>query len=207
MTAQGVPGFDFSRFQHGEIDFQKAYSAGMRFCYGKASEGLDYADPTYHLRAIAARNAGLVVGAYGFARPKDDPVTQAHYLMAAAYIRTPIFYVVDFEWTTPHNDWDDLTPQQCGAFAEAYLDEIQDAKRTIPFLYTAPAFAAKYFQTVPFGVYKMLPAVYGKDVPAGYRNAAMFQRSADGNVDGIPGPVDLDYFQGSLEDLQALCVV
>ncbi|HEX8076021.1 MAG TPA: GH25 family lysozyme, partial [Thermoleophilaceae bacterium] len=79
--ASGVlHGPDVSMHQ-GDIDWKKVKASGCEFAFVKATEGQDFVDPTFGPgRWKAMRQAGLVRGAYHFARPSpgsNDPAGEA----------------------------------------------------------------------------------------------------------------------------------
>ena len=61
-------GLDVSNW-NGAINWTKVASAGYRFAFGKATEGTAYTDKTYPTNRNGSEGAGLVFGAYHFARP------------------------------------------------------------------------------------------------------------------------------------------
>jgi GH25 family lysozyme M1 (1,4-beta-N-acetylmuramidase) len=61
-------GLDVSNW-NGTITWAKVAHAGYRFAFGKATEGTSYTDKTYTTNRNGSEGAGLVFGAYHFARP------------------------------------------------------------------------------------------------------------------------------------------
>ena len=61
-------GLDVSNW-NGTINWDKVANAGYRFAFGKATEGTGYVDKTYTANRNGSEAAGLVFGAYHFARP------------------------------------------------------------------------------------------------------------------------------------------
>lgn len=81
-----TPGIDISHW-NGDLGiewWQAAYAEGYRFVFLKATEGLDFEDPTYQTNKINAREAGLSVGAYCFARPQHSGAEQARFFIDVA---------------------------------------------------------------------------------------------------------------------------
>lgn len=58
----------------GRPDFAKVKGDGVNFVILKATEGVDFADPSFTANAQAAKNAGLPIGAYHFLR--STPIDQ-----------------------------------------------------------------------------------------------------------------------------------
>ncbi len=67
-TPTWIEGIDVSHWQ-GTINWTKVAAAGKRFAFLKASEATDYVDTTYPTNRARANAAGILVGAYHFARP------------------------------------------------------------------------------------------------------------------------------------------
>jgi GH25 family lysozyme M1 (1,4-beta-N-acetylmuramidase) len=65
-------------------DMKKIREAGHSFIILKATEGTSCVNKSYRRLRDAAREEGLVVGSYHFAKPKNDPVKEAkHYFSEA----------------------------------------------------------------------------------------------------------------------------
>ena len=61
-------GIDVSKWQ-GSINWNSVRGAGIEFAWMKATEGLTYKDPNFSANYLGAYNAGVIRGAYHFARP------------------------------------------------------------------------------------------------------------------------------------------
>jgi autotransporter-associated beta strand protein len=61
-------GIDVSNWQ-GSVDWATVRNSGVAFAFVKTTEGCDYTDPGYASRIQGAHDAGIMVGAYHFARP------------------------------------------------------------------------------------------------------------------------------------------
>ncbi len=61
-------GIDVSSWQGG-INWSSVRGAGIEFAWMKATEGLTYKDPTFSANYLNAYNAGVIRGAYHYARP------------------------------------------------------------------------------------------------------------------------------------------
>ncbi|RBA11791.1 lysozyme [Fusarium proliferatum] len=80
-TSATVQGFDISHYQS-SVDFGAAYSQGARFVIIKASEGTTVQDTLYSQHVAGAKAAGLLYGAYHFARPGSSTGTaEASYFL------------------------------------------------------------------------------------------------------------------------------
>jgi GH25 family lysozyme M1 (1,4-beta-N-acetylmuramidase) len=66
-----VQGIDVSSHDHttGGIDWPGVAASGVQFAYVKATEGSSYLNPYFHDDYISAKGAGILTGAYTYARP------------------------------------------------------------------------------------------------------------------------------------------
>ena len=69
-------GLDVSNW-NGTINWTKVAKAGYRFAFGKATEGTAYLDKSYTANRNGSEAAGLVFGAYHFARPAGGSLAGA----------------------------------------------------------------------------------------------------------------------------------
>lgn len=72
VQAQRVDGVDISHWQSGNLDWNAAAKAGVKWVYHKSTEGTTYRDPNYTKRRAEAKRSGMPFGAYHFARPDAD---------------------------------------------------------------------------------------------------------------------------------------
>lgn len=75
-----VKGIDVSA-HNGDIDFQAVKSDTVCFVYMKATEGTDFCDSNFKYNYNAARQAGLLTGAYHFFRFDTPGDVQAHHFL------------------------------------------------------------------------------------------------------------------------------
>lgn len=74
-----LTGIDVSAYQP-HIDWRAVAAGGDSFAFVKATEGASYVSPTFREQRDGAKAAGLLVGAYHFARwERDDPEAQAEH--------------------------------------------------------------------------------------------------------------------------------
>src|SRR6187399_2877714 len=64
----GVLGHDVSSHQ-GDVDWPRAWGAGARFAYVKATEGVGYRNPRFAQQYNGSNRIDMIRGAYHFARP------------------------------------------------------------------------------------------------------------------------------------------
>jgi len=68
MGNEVYPGIDLSS-HNGEVDFSRVVRAGVKYAWIKVTEGTTHVNPGFQKKFEDARRAGLIVGAYHFARP------------------------------------------------------------------------------------------------------------------------------------------
>lgn len=72
-----ILGTDVSVAQGLRLDWPAIAASGIRFAICKATEHVGYTDPTFARNAVAAVQAGLIVGSYHVLRPEADADQQA----------------------------------------------------------------------------------------------------------------------------------
>ncbi|QXB18230.1 Lyzozyme M1 (1,4-beta-N-acetylmuramidase), GH25 family [Corynebacterium coyleae] len=170
---------------------------GQDFAFVKASEGEGWKNEFYDEDAKAAADAGLKVGAYHYARPAEDPVTQARYF--ASVINqgpaTQLPPVLDLEVD------EGLGPVQLAAWTQRFLSEVQAQTGKKPMIYTYRYFWYEHMNdTSAFTSYPLWLAAYQNQPPApvgGWDKLSFWQRSDSGRVVGINTPVDMNLFNGT----------
>lgn len=197
-----VPGIDVSHHQ-GTVDWNQVGKAGYQFAFMKALEGITSFDPQFQTHWAGAQAAGLLRGAYHFYRASDDPREQADAFLSI-YQPSPgdLPPVLDIET----NDGQSASKVVQGI--EVWLSTVEQKVGVPPILYTGPSFW-KSLGTQQFGNYPLWIADYGVSspvVPAGWARWTFWQYSESGRVSGVTGSVDLNHFQGSLEELQGMTI-
>ncbi|MBI2759598.1 MAG: LysM peptidoglycan-binding domain-containing protein [Chloroflexi bacterium] len=206
-----VPGIDVSYWNSG-IDWPKVRATGQRFVMIKATEGETYTDPTFNDHWIGAKPAGLLRGAYCFFHPNMDPKKQA-----ARFIS--VVKAVNDNGELPHA-LDLEVPEGASkdkiiANAKIWLDQVEQAFGRKPFIYSSVSFLEANFSELGGG-----PPAWAKDyplwlawypnqytpgmnplLPRGWFKWTIWQYSDKGNVNGINAKVDMDLFNGTLDDL------
>ena len=206
-----VPGIDVS-YWNSKIDWAKVRATGQRFMFTKATEGDFYADPTFDDNWIGAKSVGILRGAYHFFRPKVDPAKQAKKFID--YVRTmkddgELPHVLDLE---AH---DGQPKNKIISRAKVWLDAVEQAFGRKPIIYSGQYFLQDYFSEVNGN-----PPSWAKDyplwlaqypntyvdgqkpfLPRGWSNWTIWQYSEKGRVNGINASVDMNVFDGTLEEL------
>src|SRR5215216_5874451 len=206
-----VPGIDVSYWNAG-IDWPKVRAAGQRYVFAKATEGDSYADPTFDDNWRGAKSAGLLRGAYHFFHCNIDPKRQANKFLD--YVKSmgdngELPPVLDLETS------DGQPKEKIISRVKTWLDTVEDGLNRKPILYSRAYFLQDNFSEVGGGPpawardyplwLAQYPNVYVEGsqptLPRGWYKWMFWQYSQSGRVNGINAKVDLDVFNGSLEEL------
>ena len=191
--AQGI---DVSKWQS-NVNWQSVKEAGIAFAFARATYGNTEVDSEFKTNWQGMKEAGIIRGPYHFFVAADDPTAQANLFIN----------------TVGSLDSDDLPPVldveadsgTCSTLVtgvQTWLDVVEQKLGRRPIIYTAPSYWNEYM-TGGFGSYPLWVAEYGVSAPKsvnGWDAWTFWQYSESGNVGGL-NPADLDYFNGSLEDL------
>ena len=206
-----VAGIDVSYWNSG-IDWPKVRAAGQRFVFAKASEGDNYVDPTFDDNWRGAKAAGLLRGAYHFFRSNVDAKRQANKFIE--YVKSlnddgELPAVLDLE-TNDGQSREKIIPR-----VKTWLDLVESAFNRKPVIYSGQYFLQDYFSEAGGGPpawakeYPLWLAQYPSQyvpgirptLPRGWFKWTFWQYSKKGTVNGINADVDLDVFNGALEEL------
>jgi lysozyme len=206
-----VPGIDVSYWDSG-IDWPKVRATGQRFVFIKATEGETYTDPTFENNWTGAKTSGLLRGAYCFFHPNQDGKKQADRFIGvvkALNDNGEFPMVLDLE--VP-----DATPKEkIIAKAKIWLDEVEQAFGRKPIIYSGVSFLETNFSELggappawtkdyPFWL-GWFPSQYTSGMtplmPRGWFTWNFWQYSESGSLNGINTKVNLDLFNGTLDEL------
>ncbi|MBV8711126.1 MAG: peptidoglycan-binding protein [Solirubrobacterales bacterium] len=200
-----IPGVDVSN-NNGAVAWGAIARAGHRFAYIKATEGLDYRDPDFADNWGNAGIAGLLRGAYHFARPQPGRTgaQEAAWFCAAmnrlgAWHKGNLPPALDLEWSSG------LSAAEVHGWAGAFVAELHRRTGRTPMIYTGRFWKHSIGNpTGSFGCPLWL-AQYGPtaQVPAAWSKWTIWQHTSSGTVPGA-GQLDLNRFVGSEAELHAL---
>jgi lysozyme len=204
--AYPIQGIDVSKFQ-GDIDWQAAARAGVRFAFIKATEGGDHLDERFHAHWQGAGAAGVLRGAYHFmfwCRPAHEQAAwfKSH-VPRDAHALPP---VLDLEWnahskTCPKR----LAPEVARKKIDLMLREMEAHTGKRPIIYTDIVFhrdvLVGHYPQHKFWLRSVAAEPHEKYES---RSWTFWQFTSTGRVPGIRGPVDRNVFVGSFDQLQAL---
>jgi lysozyme len=193
---------DLSHY-NGVVDFNKVKADGIEAVILKATQGTSMTDSKLASNALAARAAGLLIGAYHYG-VAGDPEAQAEYFLSAiAQIDTvdTFLAVLDFERGTSNMSLAD---------AKTFLDTVQGKMGVVPTLYTGEYLKSFGKQSTLLG-YPLWLSEYGPQakLPAGFDTWTFWQFTngvvgpLPHTINGVTGIVDISYFNGTVDELKA----
>ncbi|MFI7287058.1 lysozyme [Streptomyces anulatus] len=213
MDTSGVQGIDVSHWQ-GAINWGSVKAAGIDFAYMKATEGTSFKDSRFSANYTGSYNAGLIRGAYHFARPDvSNGATQGSYFASNgggwSKDGKTLPGVLDIE----HNPYGamcyGLSTTQMRTWINDFYTTYKARTTRDVVIYTT----ASWWNTCTgswTGMAAKSPlwvAHWGTSspsIPSGFPTWTIWQYTATGRVAGVSGDVDRNKFNGSLARLQAL---
>ena len=202
-SRETVPGIDVSAHQ-AKVDFAAVKAAGKEFVIVRTGDGLSR-DKKFKTNWPAVKKAGLVRGIYQYFRPSKDPIKQAELMLsmvreAGGFAPGDLPPVIDLE----NNEG--LSAAAVTAAAKKWLSFVGERTSTRPIVYTSLGFSPK-MNGAELSSYPLWVANYTTKcplMPTGWTRWTLWQSSESGRVAGVTGNVDLNVFQGSLQELAAL---
>jgi MYXO-CTERM domain-containing protein len=210
-----VEGLDVSVYQ-GAIDWDQVAAAGKVFAITRIGDGLGH-DSYFATNWAAIQAHGLIRGSYQFFRTGDDPIAQADIVVTAVGTLGPgdLPVTADVEEQSPS-----LSPADYNTALHRWSDRVEQGTGKRPFIYTGRSYWDSYVGTSDFSDRPLWHAQYTTDtcpdISDHWATWSYWQYRADpypqygipgGTCPGVSGYVDLDVFNGSLDDLKALANV
>ena len=180
---------DVSEWQ-GQIDWTRVKASGITRAFIKSSEGINWADPDFHVNWMAAKAAGVPRGAYHFARPdggNDPNVEAASFLSIVGPLDSDDWIALDYEVIGTGND---------AAWVLTWLQNVQAVTGKLPFFYSNYVGCARVASAPGLAQFPLWLAFPGNPFyfpvcPSPWTQIALWQFGT-GNIPGINGNVDED---------------
>lgn len=189
--SQHIRGIDVSKWQ-GTIDWDKVKADGIQFVIIKATEGTSYVDPNFKKNVEGARRAGLVIGAYHYAHPDNNPQKEVEFFIkTTANISLDLPPVLDLEVNKG------LNKAAVTQFAVQWLTAMEERIGRRPIFYSYTSFIRDYIGT-QLAAWPLWIAHYEVLQPSSngvWSRWDIFQYSSKGRVAGIHGNVDLNVME------------
>jgi len=191
-----VEGIDVSWYQK-KIDW-KEVALSKVFTFIKATEGASLEDKLFVSHWSAARSAGMLRGAYHFFHPGVDPIKQAEFFLSRV-ISCELPPVIDVEAS------DNVPSGRLVAGVNAWVEYIA-ARIRRPLVYASPSFWARIPAAEIETKADLWIAEWECEHPGkmgNWQGWSFWQYTSRGEVPGILGSVDLNRFNGTIDDLHA----
>lgn len=211
---QNVHGIDVSHWQ-GNINWSDVASDGQVYAWAKASEGMTYQDPQFMANMSNGIDAGVIMGAYHFARPDNNLAIQdaENFLnTAGAYIGSGFLPpVLDLENPYSGGQSIDLlslfSSSELSSWVMEWSNTVELQTGIAPIIYVNGNYA-NYLNTSVnmYGLWFAQPdETLSPPVNIGVWDDWSFkQYSWWGEVSGIVGDVDLNIFNGGMTEFNEL---
>lgn len=183
-----APVIDISSWNHpngAAIDWAKVKADGYVGVMIKSTQGVDYVNPYFAADAIAARAAGLLVGAYHYAQPAANAADAEAGHALVGISGTPLDLGLALDW----EDMGGKQPYEVAPWAEEWFTAVHAAQLLTPMYIDQSLLAVT--PRAPWG-----NPLWIADPSGTYDKPCWMSQGAAGPVDGIVGNVDIDTFYG-----------
>ena len=201
-----VHGIDVSSYQS-KIDWQKVNAMEyngikINFAFIKATEGVTLVDPYFQRNWRESRQAGVIRGAYHYFKPLKSGIWQARFFLQTLKVEAgDLPPVIDIEESAGLGA-DALIPN-----LQDFLNEVEKQTKVKPIIYTGYQFYIDHLKG-NFDDYPLWIAhYYQPSLKLSSKTHWDFWQHADNaHIDGIKSRVDMNVFNGELEDLSSLLI-
>ncbi len=205
-------GVDTSHWD-GTINWSQVKSAGYDFAWTKITEGTTYLDPTAATNLVNAKAAGVLIGAYHFARYDNNAAADevSWYLAnAGPYIKAGYLVpMLDVEHA------ETLTKAQLSQWVNDWCNGVLAATGVRPVIYTGVSFAANNLDSSvtqwPLWMASWPsnpnPQTGGPSGTSPWSTWNFWQYTDAASVSGISIASDADVFNGTLAQLQSTYMI
>ena len=183
------------------IDWRLVKASGAPFAFVKATEDVGYVNPYFTADWAGIAAAGLVRGAYHYARPRLPLTTASDQAKAAVGVTGTTHAVGDLPLALDLEDAGGLSPSDLVAWTHRFLDTVQYLTGRMPIIYTYPYFWQHAMaNSTAFTRYPLWIADYnGGPAPSaplvgGWTGWTFWQYSSNSSISGITGAVDASTF-------------
>ncbi len=196
-----VYGIDVSKFQ-GKVDWKKVKNEGVSFSFIKATYGSVKKDTQFKTNWDKSKEHAIIRGAYHFFLPGHDIETQAtNFFNLVKLEKGDLPPVLDIEVKKGVTDKE---------FIERTIQIIELFKKhygVLPIIYTNTKLYHDFFKKYLSNNLVIWIAHYKVNQPSLHENDWHFwQLTETGRVKGVNNYVDLNVFNGDIEDLYEICL-
>jgi lysozyme len=188
---------DISSFQSATFPFRSAKAQGFDGVWIKATEGKTWVNPLLPQQVRGAREAGLRVGFYHFARPDHNTAVEE----AINFIREVKRFGIQRRDLRPALDLEVGTPQNSYVqWSRVWNHTVKEAIGVGPLFYSYPSYIKGLHAVQPIG-YGLWIASYANNdgsrhpviIPNPWKKYAAHQYTSRGHIRGNIGNLDMSY--------------
>jgi len=199
-----VFGIDISQYQ-GEISWDEVFTINdefpIDFIFIRASMGENGKDKKFAYNWKKVKEKNKLRGAYHYFRPNENSIKQAKNFIKVVDLEPGDFPpVLDIEEMPKNQSMDSLK-----AGLKRWLYHVEKHFKVRPVLYSGDKYFADFLER-EFDGYTLWIANYNFWVEKPKKHWNFWQFSEKGSVEGIKGAVDLNLFNGKIEDLELLSI-
>ena len=199
-----VVGIDLSEYQ-GEVNWPEVNAIEekfpIQFVFVRATVGNDRVDKSFDKNWLGAKDRKIIRGAYHYYRPNENSLEQA-----ALYIKTVRLYKGDLP---PVLDIEKLPENQSVARLKIglrrWLEAVEAHYKVKPIIYTGEKYYDDFLKE-EFSDYLFWIANYNFYREKMKEDWLFWQFTEKGSVPGIIGNVDVNIYNGDLQQLQFITV-
>ena len=211
---QNVHGIDVSHWQ-GNINWSNVASDGQVYAWAKASEGMTYQDPQFMANMSNGIDAGVIMGAYHFARPDNNLAIQdaENFLNTAGAFIGAGFLPPVLDLENPYSGGQSIdllnlfSSSELSSWVMEWSNTVELQTGIAPIIYVNGNYANYLNASVNmYGLWFAQPdETLSPPVNIGVWDDWSFkQYSWWGEVSGIVGDVDLNIFNGGMTEFNEL---
>lgn len=191
-----IKGIDISH--HNSVnDWMDVSKDGVQFAFFKARQGDSYQDPTFVKNINLAKKVGIDPKAYIFYDPTDDWLDQVDNLLIDLKPHDVKEVALDLEWLG--DKWELNSERYHLQMIRAVISKLKQAGMVVV-IYSTYSFIMKYLPHADcFVDCDLWLAHYSETIgpiPPMWSKATYWQYSEKGQVAGISGNVDMNFFIG-----------
>lgn len=202
-----IRGIDVSHYQ-GVVNWQKVATSNIAFAYAKATDGIGVVDTHFAANYDGMKSNGILRGAYHFFRPALNAKAQADSFLHVVRQLQPGDLPPSLDLEVDGGKSASVIIKG----AQVWIEEVEKALGRTPLIYTyTPFWNLKLGGTSAFAENPLWIAQYRSrptpQLPKGFPGYAIWQFTSVGGaaVSGVNSKnLDLDRFNGTLEDLRKL---
>lgn len=192
-AGETIAGYDVSHYQSNMSLHAQMKSRADKFCIIKADEGEHISDKLFHAHWNEAKAQGMIVGAYNFFHPSQNPIDQAKHFFSIVGKLGPGSFGPVIDWETTDGQ-PAVKDREAGL---AYLEEVASLTGRDPIIYGGPYFLQDLKLDSRFLKYALWTAHYTAKcplVPAPWTHWTFWQFTETGGL-------DLNVFNGGMPQL------